>query len=570
MAGVTSSSPAAAPAGVFGPMARRQYAALARMRWEMFKNNIRTSRGALEVGARALSYLMYSGMSLGIGIGAGVSTYAIVHNQQWQLLPIPFWVLFLLWQMVPLVLASFQEQYEMGGLLRFPVGFGSFYLLYLVFGLIDVSTIMGVVACAGIWVGLVIAMPGEFAWAALGLALFACFNILLVRAILAWIDRWLAQRRTREIVGAVGLILVLCMQMLNPALHPTRQNEAERQAQARTQRQIAHEFMPWMARVNAAQRWLPAGSAAQSIRQSAEAQPVPAVAMLGVLCAWMLAAGGALGIRLKAEFRGENLGEAPAAKKKLEARSEAWQLGGTGPITAIFEKELRALMRTNPLLFAMGAPVVVMFAFSGIFGGGNSGAHSFPFVLPALLIYVQLGFTQLFYNNLGTEGFGVQIYFLSPTPIRTVMLAKNILCALLFALAAVLGSGLMALRAGVPPAVILAATAAWLLFYIPCNLAVGNIFSLIMPYRINPGKISRQRGSQASALLSMLVQLGAMGVGAAVFGLSWLLGQLWVAIPVFLGLSAIAASVWWAGLKRLDSMANKRRESLIAVLAKTE
>ena len=35
---------------------------------------------------------------------------------------------------------------------------------------------------------------------------FAAFNILLVRAIFAWIDRWLAQRRTREILGAVFMV----------------------------------------------------------------------------------------------------------------------------------------------------------------------------------------------------------------------------------------------------------------------------------------------------------------------------------------------------------------------------
>ena len=108
--------------------------------------------------------------------------------------------------MVPVTLASFQEHFDIGGLLRFPVGFGAFFLLHLIFGLVDASTMMGALCCLGIWIGITVARPDLCAWAALALALFAAFNILLVRAISAWIDRWLAQRRTREIVGALFFI----------------------------------------------------------------------------------------------------------------------------------------------------------------------------------------------------------------------------------------------------------------------------------------------------------------------------------------------------------------------------
>ena len=55
-----------------------------------------------------------------------------------------------------------------------------------------------------------------------------------------------------------------------------------------------------------------------------------------------------------------------------------------------------------------------------------------------------------------------------------------------------------------------------------------------MPYRVNPGRISRQRGSQANALTSVLAQFGMLGVGAAVFALGWLLEIPWLAVPVFL------------------------------------
>jgi len=126
--------------GVLGPLARAQYAALARLRWRMFQNSLRSSKGALELGARAVSYVVFGLGGLAMGAGAGAATYALASGNQWRLLPVLFWVLAFLWQMIPIMLASFQEQFDLGILLRFPVRFGSYLLLYLVFGLVDIST----------------------------------------------------------------------------------------------------------------------------------------------------------------------------------------------------------------------------------------------------------------------------------------------------------------------------------------------------------------------------------------------------------------------------------------------
>src|ERR1035438_4975569 len=51
--------------------------------------------------------------------------------------------LIFLWVMMTILLASFQEQFDLGILLRFPIRFGSYYLLYIVFGLADPATILG-------------------------------------------------------------------------------------------------------------------------------------------------------------------------------------------------------------------------------------------------------------------------------------------------------------------------------------------------------------------------------------------------------------------------------------------
>ena len=150
------------------------------------------------------------------------------------------------------------------------------------------------------------------------------------------------------------------------------------------------------------------------------------------------------------------------------------------------------------------------------------------------------------------------------------MLAKNLFHAILFAVDAVLVCIVASLRIGRPEPMAVAATAAWLLFALPVHLAAGNAFSLAMPYRINLGRLARQRGSQASALLSMLVQLGVLGIGAGVFALCSFFDRLWLAVPVFLAMAVVAAFAWMRVLDKVDAMANQRRDTLIATLVKTE
>jgi ABC-2 type transport system permease protein len=459
-------------------------------------------------------------------------------------------------------------------------------LLYLIFGLVDVSTIAGSLACLGLFTGITVAQPGLFAWTALALAIFAAFNILLARAVFAWIDRWLAQRRTREIVGAIFLLAMLSLQMLNPAFHERRRTgPVSHEDHAASPRELEERYMPWLHRANAIQRWLPPGLAVQAVRRAGEvtrsgegngapisgsiaAGALGSLESLGVLAVWMLATGGVLAARLKSEYAGENLGQAPA-RQKAQSRESGRQLGGSGPIAAVIEKDLRALLRTLPLLYAVGAPLLLMAIFSGAFlhGIGPRG-NVFALALPLCLVYAQLGFTQVFYNNLGTEGAGIQIYFLSPTPMRSVMLAKNLFHGALFWLVALTAGVLASLRLGVPQPAVIAATAAWLMFSLPCNLAAGNIFSLTMPYRVNPGRMARQRGSQANALLSLLVQLGILSVGAAVFALTYFLDRLWLAAPIFLVMAAMAMAVWRRLLANVDGMAAQRREMLMEKLTK--
>lgn len=568
MAGVAAMQLAASH-GPLSRMARAQYAALARMRLSILKNTVRTTRGALEMGAQGALMVMFALMGLGIALGLGAGAYGIVSRDQWDFFPILPWIVLLLWQALPVALASYQQQFDMSGLLRFPVSYGTFCVLHLIVGLVDASTVVGGLGCLGIWGGIVLARPELALWSAVSLALFAAFNVLLARAILAWIDRWLAQRRTREIVTALFFILILSANFLNPAFRQVKYrspNSPEARA-VRQSRQVKYATEIRLA--GQVQRWLPPGLAARAMHDAERGSDVDATEVLGLAGLFMLGAGGVLGIRLRAEYRGENLGEAPS-RKKVEKRTGQWLLDGSGPVAAVVEKEIRLLMRALPLLYALAVPMLMVFLFTGVYRNRGAGAGHVPLVMLLCLAYGLVGFTQLLYNNLGTEGAGVQFLFMSPTPIRTVVMAKNMFHTGLFAVEAALICAIAAWRYGMPAADTLAATVSWLLFAVPVHLAAGNIFSLTMPYRINMGRIGRQSGSQANAMLSLLIQVGVLGVGAGVFVLCSWLEKLWLAVPIFLLMATGAVFAWLRVLANVDRLANQRREELIGRLVKAE
>jgi ABC-2 type transport system permease protein len=571
--------------GVLSPLARAQYGALIHLRWRIFVNGLRSKMGAFEFGARTVSFLVYVLMGIGLAFGAGGIAYGLAEDKQWNYMPLVFWFVLFTWQVVPIMLASFQEQFNLGTLLRFPVGFSSFYFLYIVFGLSDVSTAIGALCCTGILIGITVVRPDLFAFTVLVLIVFAAFNILLVRAIFAWIDRWLSQRRTREILAALFMVFFLSFQLANPAVweHGRHKTRGSHQSNYDVEQLLDSR---WAHKGNTVQEWLPPGLAGMALRDASALQPVRGLGLLAVLGVFAILAAGALGMRLKAEFSGEDLSVAPArrvaaavsgkpALQRAEGQESTWRIasaesGSTPIIAAIVQKEFRSLFRALPLLYAIGAPLLMVLVISGGFLRGGLSTHTPVFAFPLCVFFAQLGFHQLWGNNLGTEGPGVQLYFLSPTPFRTVMLAKNLFHAAIFVVAMFIAGLLATVRLGEPDGVMLATTVAWLLFVLLTNLAVGNVFSLTMAYKINPGRLSRQRRSQGAAFLSLLVQIGLVGVGALVYMFCSVAHMPLLAVPIFLVLGGIAMFLWLRILGNSDNIANQRKDQLIAILTKAD
>jgi ABC-2 type transport system permease protein len=537
-------------------MARGQYAALAEMRWRMLMNSLRTRRGNFELAARIFRVGFFSLVGLAVGVGMGFGAGEMASNGELQFLPFLLWPVLFLWQLTPVMLTSFQEHVDLSVLLRFPVSFGSYLLQYLVFGLFDISSILGGICLAGIWIGLVWARPYLVLWATLALMGFAAFNLLLTRMIFAWLDRWLAQRRTREILGMVFLFLLLGAQLLNPALymHSGHRSRMTRSA-------TVHALHT----ADRVQSVFPPGFAAGAIHAAESKDAIGAAASLSGLALYVCAAGSLLAIRLRAEYRGESLGEAPqqAVKAGEEAQRAGFDL--SGPIGAVVEKELRYLARSGVMLYSLVVPLIMLFVLGR---GSNSAGFASLYALPLGVAYSFLGLTRLVYNSLGGEGSGIQIYFMAPTPMRTVMLAKNLVQLTLFSFELVIVCSIVALRFGMPGREMLAATFCWLLFALPVQLSAGNVLSITMAYRMTLTRMSREQGSAGNGLLSLLIQLVVFGVGAAVFLPLARFGHAELAVPIFLVLAAGGVIAWLRVLSNADRMVANRREALIQSLAR--
>jgi ABC-2 type transport system permease protein len=541
-----------------GVSLKEQYSAVAQMRWRMLVNSLRTRRGGFEFGARILMQVFFGCVGLMIGLGLGFAAWQIASHNSLRYLAILLWPVLIFWQLVPITIASFQENADLSIFLRFPLGFRSYVLLYILFGLFDIGSLVGGIALLGIWIGASIAQPGLILWVTLAVALFAAFNILLTRMTFAWIDRWLAQRKTREILGAVFLFLILAVQLANPALHQygRRHHKLSRAAITRNLELIGR-----------VQRALPPGLAADAIGSAHEGKPFSALSDASFLALYAAAAGALLGLRLRAEYRGESLGEAPSrSAKTTRVRSDSTRLEGSGPVAAVIEKEIRYLMRSGVMLYQFIAPLVIVFLFSGGLPGSRGPGFAGQFALPVAVAYSFLGLTRFIYNNLGGEGAGIQLYFLSPTPFRKVMLAKNIVHTMIFLVELLLVCGIVGFRTGVPSPQILAVTFCWLLFAVPMQLAIGNVLSITMGYRMNMTRMSREQGAAGNALLSLLVELLVFAVGAAVYLPLEYTGHAGLAAPVLLLLAAGSILFWMRILANSDSMVEARRESLIANL----
>jgi ABC-2 type transport system permease protein len=555
---------------------RAQFAALANLRWHIFRNGFRRKGGGGELAARIILFPILALVAIGPIIGSGVAAYLMVSSGRIAMLPILTWALFGLWMLVVLNISPPGLSFDINTIIRFPLSFPRYLAARIVFGLLSASTVIGTLAILSAAIGIAIAKPSLAPWATLVLAAFALANIFFTRMVLVWVERWLSTRRAREIFTAFFLFASLGFQYINLNFNPGLQSRHHRAAShLPLLRKIFHAIQPIAA-------LLPPGLTASSIVRYSQSHFFVAAALLFALALFAALFFSIYSWRMYREFRGENLSEVtqpnqPAARRApavphpthvsgavLTTRTSTFGLNST--IIACLQKEFIYLRRNINQLYGFVAPIFMVFLFanrlsvSGRFGN---------FLFPVAIAYSVLGVSILSYNALGMDGSGVQLYFMAPARMRDIFLAKNLTGFLLNLVELVIVFAVIAFTARPPSLLITLATVLWLLFATFINGAVGNLRSLAAPKKIDLTKASRKQASQLSVLIALGILVVCAAIGFAVLALAGNFGRPWLMIPILLALAIAAFTFYVVVLNRLDTIAFNHREALAEELCKT-
>lgn len=551
------------------PSTREQIALVALLRWQLFRNSLRTLKGRLEAVSTALIGLTMTGLVFGGGALLGIATYFLVTRDEWRWLAGLLWIVFLFWQLYPLFAASVGVQFDFANLLRFPLRFTSFFALSLIYGLFDPGAVASLFWLFCMWVGLGVARPAMLAWGLIVVLLFAVVNLLLARMILLWTEKWLARRRTREVLGFIFILAMLSFQFMGPAINHFQHQHTRIQS-------------GWVMTLLPIARVLPPGLAGQSMTYALGGDLLP-----GALWFLFLALYGAaffllLRTRLVAQYRGENLSEArapapPTRTLHADARkaSASWEIPWvSGASGAVFEKEVRYAFRSGPMLLNLVIPVVLVIFLGITFrqqgGHGDFFSHSPDMAFPIAIAYTFLIQMNMVFNSFAFDGTGIQFLLVSPVRFRDVIAGKNLFQGVAAVIEALAVWAVVAWIFAPPPLAIVTATFAGLLYATLANFAVGNVLSVCYPRKLDFGAFRRKKLAGVTMLIGMVTQGVLIGLGAGVFLLTKHFDRLLLATPIFLAFAAIAAAAYLFSLTKIDRLALSHRETLTAELCRAE
>jgi ABC-2 type transport system permease protein len=542
---------------------RGQLTAIAELRWRMFVNGLRNRRGKMELVSRIIvtGAFAFGGLG-GFGLATGFAWYFVSQDKS-EYIAALLWPVFFFWQVFPVLATAFTNNPDSSDLLRFPLTYRSFFVVRLAYGFFDPASALGTVGLLGVLLGVTAARPALFPAALLALATFGLFNLVLQQTIFAWVERWLAQRRTREIMGVLFILLMLSFQLIGPVMQSLEHHP----------RPELQHFAQIAAQVQAA---LPPGLAAAAITEASHAEYFLGFTSLLFLASLTLAIGFVLHLRLRKQFRGENLSEA-AARPSVAAAPEivrpGWDLPGfSQAVAAVFEKEVHYLARSGPMLLTLVMPIFMLVIFR--LGPMNPMRHSGFFrrgpdmAFPGAAAYSLLVLTNLVYNSFGGDGGGLQFFYASPVHFRQIVLGKNLIHAAILLANTLLAWLAVTYLYGAPAPLVTIATLAGLLFAAPLNFTAGNLLSVYSPKKRDFATFGRQNVSQTTVLFSLGLQVVIVGAGVAAFTLAKFYKNMWIAVVAFLVLAAITFPLYLIVLRRMDGIAIERRETLLAELCR--
>ena len=565
------------------------------LRWRLTRNQWARSGGLgaaiavlVGLGAFVLGGICFVGALLGAAFGLAQASPTVIMGIWFGVTAgfLFFWMIGLLTEL------QRSETIDLQRLMHLPVALGQMFIVNYLVSHFALSIIIVVPVMLGLGIGLVIARGPE-------MVLLIPLALSMVFMITAWtycLRSWLAAmmtnpRRRRTVIMGITFMFILLSQGPNlyfNVIHrqdhhsiqqSTTNRETRRTAEQEKLNQLlaAQKFIPPL--------WLPLG--AQGL---AEGRALPA--LLGTLGCLGI---GALGLRRAYRstvrfYYGETGGKAPARIKPAGTATAVVAPARTGNgflelhLPAVPEQAValalatfRSMLRAPEVKMAWASSslsMVIVGAMVFLRSPPHLSDTTKPFVATGVVAFSIFMLVQFLANQFGFDRDGFRSLILSPADRRLILLGKN----------------LASLPVGATfGAILLTLTSVWLhlpwlvftaaLFQLAAMLLIGglagNLLSILVPYRIQPGSMKPTKMPGLAMLVMFLCQMLFPAAMAPAFvpplaELLWRLAGWPDVVPVNLVLSvllaALAAVAYWQTLGPLGRLLQRRETKILGVV----
>jgi hypothetical protein len=569
------------------------------LRWRLMCNQWRRNGGVgavvtalVAASAGALGAMSFLGALLGAVFELGKVSPQII-----MVVWLGVTVVFLFFWMIGL-LTELQrsETIDLQKLMHLPVALGQMFAINFVASHFSLSIILFVPAIFGLGLGLAIARGSEM----ILVIPLALSMVLMVSAWTYCLRGWLATmmtnpRKRRTVIMCITLTFVLLSQGPNLYFNVFQRNLNSGPAKTKEERKLQHaqnraELLQMLGDLDAAQGFVPPFWVDVGARALAEGNPLPA--LLGTLgCVGIATLGLRRAYRSTVRFyQGETGGKAAAinfsaAPKKISAprdQNKIEFLERAIPFVpeqsaALALATLRSLLRAPEVKMAWGTSLIVTIILGVTFFSRseiNFPDAAKPFIATLSVVFPVFFLVQFFGNQFGFDREGFRALMLSPVDRRLILIGKNLAALPVGILFGGLLVALTAARLHLPTTTVLATLFQFASVLLMAGVA-GNLLSILLPYRIQPGSMKPTKMPGLAMLVLVFFQMMFPTAMLPVFA-GPLLGFLWHHfgwpdfVPVNLIVSGLfcglMVAVYWTTLAPLGRLLQRREPKILGVI----
>lgn len=459
-------------------------------------------------------------------------------------------LVFLYWQVVPLLMAATGASLELRKLQVYPIPPSH------LFSIEAMLRITAAVEMVSVMIGLAVGLefnPAMPKWAALAIVPYVLFNLFLAVGLRDVVARILANKRVREVA-----FFLLLMAAGLPQLLLLRGPGA-----GKSLRWMIGEGWagwPWAATSNLIQQ------------KSAERA-------LLILSAWVVGAAifGYWQFRTSLSFDAEAASATEVKVTKQDGLVERFfrlpSLLWRDPMAAMVEKEIRFLVRSPRfrLVFLMGFTFGLIWLPLSLGRNGMWKSMLGSNYLTVVSVYSLLLLSEVcFWNSFGFDRSAAQFYFLSPVPFARVLIGKNLSSVFFIALeismvtAVCIGFGLPVSLRHFAEAYSVAAVLTLFL------LGAGNLLSVHQARGVNPATSFRSGAAgRVQAMLFIIYPIASIPAGLAYLA-RWAFSSEAAFFGVLAFDAVVAVIVYRIALQSAVEAADRLKETMIAALSAGE